>query len=86
MKLLLILLFFFSTVQAHDSINNDCDQLSRNTFIPQAFITSVQQNSYWALLGEQLILCYGIDPYTGKPACTAIPKQYIVIELPYKLQ
>ena len=51
------------------------------------YVHFVQENGFWALIQEtdKLVFCFGLDQ-EGKPACTNVPKQYIVIELPKNLQ
>jgi len=70
----IILLLLCSTVQAH--ITN-----------PDDYLKFVQTNGFWAMTQDsnKLIFCFGID-HNNKPACTTVPKQYIVIELPKEVQ
>ena len=51
------------------------------------YVRFVQDNGFWAMTQEtdKLVFCFGVD-HDNKPACTSVPKQYIVIELPKNLK
>jgi len=51
------------------------------------YVNFVQENGYWAILepSNKLVFCFGVTE-NNVPACTTVPKQYIVIELPNNLQ
>ena len=82
MKLFLMLSFLllFTACRAHQQDFNS--QVTQQ----QQFI---KNSGFWTLSKADssiLMFCYGVDPYSGRPLCSRIPEQYIVIELPRNLQ
>ena len=75
MKKLIILFLLTTNLYATDPVDTS------------NYIHFVQENGYWAIIkpSDKLVFCFGIDK-DNKPACTPVPKQYIVIELPSNLQ
>jgi len=75
MKKLIILFLLTTNLYATDPVDTP------------NYIKFVQENGYWALLepANTLVFCFGVDN-DNLPACTMVPKQYIVIELPSNLQ